>query len=151
MTKEEFENLRPRDLVKDIETGELFTVRKTSPKGIDFVVVMEEGGVVSSQWSRWELIQKKLPTPEYTVEIEKEGEYKGQKYYNFKEGGISEEKDFFILPNKKLDKYDHPCRHTKDGVTPFVVVATNEGGCNVTHVCVDCIIEAHRVVKDKEA
>ena len=84
------------------------------------------------------------------------------KEIKFENGGIWEEYQWKIRFDyeHRYDKSEEmPCKHCHDerevshtnsfGTTwtdkactvPRVVVATNEGGCNSTGVCMDCIIE----------
>ena len=59
------------------------------------------------------------------------------------EGGIWEEKYWFIAPYQKKSEYHHICKHlTTENEIPIVICGINEGGYNSTGICYDCIVEA---------
>lgn len=89
--------------------------------------------------------------------------------YKFPLGGLWEESEWAIHLNLKVNiDYCTPCKHchtptkeeTKryDGASftneyvrcPRVVISTNEGGCNSTGVCLDCILEAAETLEKKD-
>lgn len=86
---------------------------------------------------------------------------KGKMVYKFEEGGISEKKYFYITKGEQTEKpevyedgyvcedsFANECRHTdENGITPYGVKAVNEGGHNVTIVCLQCVIEAYNQLK----
>lgn len=65
-----------------------------------------------------------------------------ERHWIVREGGISEFPFFHIEKNGGVKEYEHTCRHTKDGVHPYLICAHNEGGYNGTAVCLLCILEA---------
>lgn len=68
-------------------------------------------------------------------------------------------KHFFITKGEKTEEptidpegYVCPsdanaCRHTVNGITPYGVRATNEGGYSGTVVCLECVVEAYNQLK----
>jgi len=92
--------------------------------------------------------------------------------FKFKEGGMWEELGFEIIKDYPMSGYFEPseydvkpCRHChsisevtreridkstykeRTWVCPYVIVAYNEGHCNSTGVCAECIVEAFGKVK----
>lgn len=65
-------------------------------------------------------------------------------------GGIWEEDYFEIIENYEDKSKDEHCKHYKDGIISYVVVAYNEGGYDNTGVCAECIVEALDKIKNKE-
>jgi len=70
--------------------------------------------------------------------------------YKYFDGGIWENKNIEIFNNYKLNKYDNPCPHTKNGRVPIVIVVENEAGYSTTGVCYQCIKQAMKEIREYE-
>ena len=86
-----------------------------------------------------QLFAKKLPIKKRMDETK----------YEFKEGGLDQERTFNIITNYNVSDLN-TCRHTTLCNTQTVVAAINERGYISTLLCVQCIKEAYELVLEKE-
>ena len=71
--------------------------------------------------------------------------------YKYMDGGIWENKYIEIFFNYEIGALDNPCPHIKDNRIPIVIVVENEAGYSTTGVCLQCIQEAIKEIKEYEA
>jgi len=84
-----------------------------------------------------------------------------EKFYTFTEGVMWENNPWIITIDTVCDSFGgKPCRHchshktithtrydrrtytTEEWICPRVITVHNEGGCNSTGLCLDCVLEA---------